>query len=51
MHHAVIDRSTSTPLKGSRELPRYSARTTLAILAVGSIGSWSLIIMGFRALI
>jgi len=51
MHHAAIDRSTSTPAPAPRELPRYSARTTLAILAVGSITSWSLIIMGFRAII
>jgi hypothetical protein len=49
MHYAVIDRSSSTP--APRELPRYSPRVTLAILAASSIASWSLIIMGFRAIV
>jgi len=51
MHYATIDRSTSTPAPAPRELRRYSPRVTLAILTGVSLTSWSLIILGIRAVI
>lgn len=43
--HATVDRNDS-----KRRADKCSPLTTISILAIGSIGSWSIIILGVRAL-
>lgn len=51
MQYAAIDRPVGTAARTPKDMPRYSPRRTLAILAAGSIASWAVIILGLRAII